>query len=375
MGSSTALLYIAIYISTTILASYCQKVSIEGIRFKKMPFIMAFLVHWIFTSFTDIGVDYKNYFEIIEWLGTSSAYYGVEPGFTWICLFFRTLFHSSHIAIFAYKTITIVLFYYCFYRIRNYCSIGLSVFAFNMLLFLQGIYLISMQMSIAVLFLSVIFLYENKQRNAIITLVLSCLLHYSTVLIVPIYCCYFIVGGSNRTISKKSIMLLLVGTILILHMYSTIYSYATSSIVALQGYSAYDLNKDGTVGLGQLIFYLPILYFVIQIYKSNERASVKNMSIVFLIVSFCYALLGYKMDVLMRINMSFFFLYGLFVPAILFGRRYGMIETMSKWRLSIRADYLMWIMYLLVRGYIILAGYMSSDSLSEISVYNFYWPF
>lgn len=177
-------------------------------------------------------------------------------------------------------------------------------------------------------------------------------------------------------ISVWQICILICVMITISVCFTIIYDYAITSIPIFQYYVAYELSDPDQAtgsGLGQIVFYIPIFYFILQIYKSNLSDSIKNGAVIFSIVGFTYALLGYKVEVLMRINESFFCLYAIFIPLLFFKRTTHTIRI-KQTRLPIRLEMFVWILYLCFRGYIVVSGYMSEDSLSEISEYHFFNP-
>lgn len=158
--------------------------------------------------------------------------------------------------------------------------------------------------------------------------------------------------------------------------FTIIYDYAINSIPIFQYYVAYELSDTDQAtgsGLGQIVFYLPIFYFILQIYRSNLSSNIKNGAVIFSIVGFTYALLGYKVEVLMRINESFFCLYAIFIP-LLFYKRTTHAVSIKQTRFPIRLEQFVWVLYLCFRGYIVVSGYMSEDSLSEISEFHFFNP-
>lgn len=374
---NTLILYIFIFIFTTLIAVLSQHKMRNTMNSRPAGLAISFLVHWFFCCFTNIGVDYQNYYRIIEYLGTSSAFEGVELGFTWFCLALKWLHLNPDQIIFILKTITVILFYRGFYKIKNVTVLPLVILAYNALIYLQGFYLLSMQLAIALLFLSSINFLFGDRKKTIRYFILGCLIHTSSVLVAPIVIILLYLQKKQQTITKKQIVFLVGVMIVVVVSFSIIYDYAISSIPLFQFYAAYELvdaSQSTGSGLGQIFFYLPIFYFVLQIYNSNLSLDIKNASVVFSIVGFSYAMLGYKVDVLMRINESFFCIYALFIP-LLFCKRKLRLIAIKQIRFPYSMETLVWVVYLIFRGYIVTAGYMSDDSLSEISEYNFFIPF
>ena len=367
--SDTYIFYILIFIATTFF-SFCSQYG-KSYKFVALPFYISFIIHWLPLSFTDIGADYNNYYNIINGIGWWYSQYSIEPGFQFLSALFNSISGSPHISIFLFKTLTIILFYYGFYLLKRRINIWIGILAFNALIYLQGFYLISMQLAISLLFISSIYLIEQKTKKSIIYLLLACSVHYSSFLLVPIYFLIAYFNHYKKKISKFSIFMIIVILCATLSLYTLVYDFAISNIGVFTGYAAYDImNQSKGSGLAQYLFFIPIAYFIIVAYKNSKQYNsiFLNSFVTFGAFSLFFALLGYKIEVLMRLNMSFFALYGCYVPFVIFKRRY-LKTTFCFSEMSI------WIVYLVFRGYIQLNGYFSYDSLSQLNEYSFYNPF
>lgn len=371
-SENTLVLYIFIFVITTIYPLLFRRNN----ETKREGLLVPFIIHWFFCCFTNIGVDYQNYYRIIENIGTSNAFEGVEIGFTWICIILKTLSFNPDQIIFLLKTLTVVLFYKGFYKLRKTTIIPLAILSYNVLIYLQGFYLLSMQLAIALLFLSVIHLLFGTRNKSVFYMLMACLIHTSSILLLPIYVILMYMQSKKALISVRQICVLVCVMATISVCFTIIYDYAINSIPIFQYYVAYELSDTDQAtgsGLGQIVFYLPIFYFILQIYRSNLSSNIKNGAVIFSIVGFTYALLGYKVEVLMRINESFFCLYAIFIP-LLFFKRTTHAVSIKQTRFPIRLEQFVWVLYLCFRGYIVVSGYMSEDSLSEISEFHFFNP-
>lgn len=373
--SETKLLYIAIYVLTTLFSFLSQQEGKKGgIVFKKFWLLCSFLIHWSFLSFTNIGADYDHYIRNIENTSASDLVGGVEIGFNGLCYIIYSICHSADITIFIIKTIEVVILYFCFYKLRFKCNIALSVFAYNALIFLQSILLLSMHFGIVLLFLSFVYMLQRKWAIACIVFLLSCSVHSSSLLLAP---CYLLIYLFNKFRQKINLFLIFIGLLVAVYAVQrleVIFKIAMSNIVFFQQYSNYALisNYSGS-GIMQIVFFIPIFYFLLMVYFSNLNFEFTNALIVFSIVAFIYAILGYKMEVFSRINMNFIGIYSAFIPAILFSQKYKYLKY------SIKVPYLFnwcfWIVYLLMRAYLVFNSSLDLSSETDIYKYNFFNPF
>ena len=94
----TILLYLGIMLSSTALAFASQRIRlVNGINttvyFNKFLFSLSFIIACFFIAFTNIGVDYDNYYYIVRqesWQSFRSIF-SVEPGFGLMCVLLKQI--------------------------------------------------------------------------------------------------------------------------------------------------------------------------------------------------------------------------------------------------------------------------------------------
>jgi len=370
----TQTLYIFIYLITTFFAYVSQRKVHGRVCFRPFPLFLSFLIHWFFLSFTNIGADYYHYEYSIVNATLSSILEHEEIGFNIISHFFYVISNSSDIAIFFVKTIEICILYYGFYRIRYRCDLWLAVFAFNSLVYLQSFLLLSMTLGIVTIFLSFIILLEGFYIKSFIIFLLSCTFHNSCLLLFPTYLLCLFLNANNKRISVKYLITFVIIVIIIFMNFETIFEFALGQIPAFEHYAQYNLiSKYEGSGLAQIIYFLPLFYFAFILYYSSFNNSIKNISVIFTCSAFIYAMLGYKLEVLARINMNFLGLYSVLIPIVLFSQRNCTIYF--KRRLPYTINYLFWITVMIIRSYYIFKTNMNLDSETDIYCYEFFNPF
>ncbi len=369
----TEYLYVTVYIVTTIFGFLSQIKKKGQFRFRGKWLFFSFLVHWTILSFTDIGSDYWQYAYNIETTNITMLLDVSEIGFNGLCLLLHSIFKSPDIVIFIIKTIEISILYYAFYRIRLKVRLGLSIFAYNALIFLQALNLLSMHMAIVLLLLSFVYLLEGNNMRSMIILLFACTCHVSSMLLVPIYLIIWYLNHGGKRISIAMIVILIISLIFITIQINTIYLYAMR-LPFFQHYETYDMiqQNEGT-GIMQYIYFFPLFLYILQIINSSLKSELCNIFVVFTLVAFVYALLGYKMEVLSRINMSFLGLYTVFVPYFLH------IQNNKSIRFKLNIPYsfnlIVWIFIMSVRMYFVFQTNMMVESNTGIYNYNFFSPF
>lgn len=375
----TVIIYIFIFFTTTVLASSSQVILKNGdILYRPSRLFFSFMIHWFFLVFTDIGVDYQNYTRIIDRVTLYNFLSDSEVGFSALCLLLKSLFHSPDIVIFFLKTITLILFYFGFNKVKGKVELGVTVLCYNAFLYLQGLYIFGMQINIALLFLSVIYILNQENIKSIVFLILASSMHSTGLFFIPIYILFFWFNRRNKQMSKVKI-----GFIVLIYLagyvsLGMIYDYAIHNIPQLQQYKAYGeiMNYSGT-GIMQFVFFVPVLYFVHLINKNCTDGRYKNFTTIVALTAFLFAMIGYRFQVFARINKNFFMLYGLLIPMLLFMRKSpkNNLKEHSSFYLTYMSDMFIWIFYLLFRGFDVFIDCMNVNSTSGLREYDFFWPF
>lgn len=378
--NATIFLYIFIFFSTTILMKKSQLLINGKVKYRKGYFILAFFIHWFFLTFTNIGADYNNYIRIINNISAQNITKETEMGFNLVCFVLKTITHNNDITIFFIKTLTLILFYIAFRLLYEDVDIGICVLAFNLILYLQGFFILGMQLAIAFLLLSGIQLKHKKNIRAIILLIIAGSIHASCWLFVPIYVLYLYFTFRTKKIKPFFIALICI-------IYGSIYlsagqimQWAINNISQFSQYSIYGFNSTNTnIGFMQIVYFIPIFYFCYIMYKKDNSYVLKNMTIIFSVTAFLFALLGYKIDVFARINKSFFVIYGVLIPALLWDRKNYCSKNMcinnNAFIFNYRSDVIIWVTYLFIRGIDIFIDLGLTTSSAAINPYSFFNPF
>ena len=188
MISSTLFLYIFIFVFTTLCAKFSQQKTFKGTKFKMNMLILAFLTHWFFCAFTNIGVDYERYVNIISYDCIWRFLRGEEIGFNGLSYVLFSLTHNADICIFIFKSMALLIFYYGFYLLRNHAHLWLCIMAFNVHTYFFGFYIIAMQIAVALVFLSAVFsiIYNSKYIPVLLSII-AATIHTSAILMVACF--------------------------------------------------------------------------------------------------------------------------------------------------------------------------------------------
>lgn len=364
----TGLFYIFIYSITTLLAFLSQKKVSGGYVCNAGFLFVSFLIHWIFLAFTNTGSDYDNYYRIVQ-TPFDELFEVSEPVFTGLGSLFTGMFGNPDISIFCIKTLTVILLYICFYKIRKRTSLGLAILAYNSFLLLQGMLVIAQHLAVVLFFLSILLLLENRNKLSIFLIILACFVHNSVFIILLIYPVYYYFHIRKKIIPLFIIFLIALVIGIVLNSLSELLTYILFLFPIFDHYSSYDmiLDYEGT-GLMQYIFFIPIFYYVYKIYKSSSSNRMKNISILLTFMAFTCALVGYRIEVFSRMNAEFLVLYAYIIPLH--------IETQRGVKnLVIRNGNFIWFIYLVIRAYLVFSVNMNIDSGGELYKYNFFNPF
>lgn len=371
--TSTLWLYIIITAVTTFLSVFADKQVIGfGKRFISPAVFLtiSFFIHWIFYCFTDIGADYYNYRELISTI-TLRRHPGLEIGSTFLFVVLRSIFKSPDIVIFIYKTIFLIIFYRCFSMIKEKQYVWIAMFAFNVLLYLNLFVVIRMTGAIALFTVSIIYLMNNKNLKSIIFLVLASLIHYTAIFMAPAYIVYYLVRRNEHKVRIGIVFIATLIVLLVMSRYASIYSFLMKNISWLSENKGYGLTETYSgSGIVAYLIIIPLSVFAIEIYFYSEDITLINISSIFTIYCVFWILMGYRVNVLARMNYYSYFISGVCIP------RYLKEKSISRrGRFNANIGVFIFICFLIFRYYLILHDISDVSSQALMSNYSFFWPF
>ena len=375
--SSTTILYLLIFAISTIFMSLSQRFIKQENGTKKQFFnlfwfVCSFIPLWLISCFTRIGADYDSYSSIIN----QAAIYRKDNGIVeWLfytgCNILQGIFHNANIVIFIIKSITLLLFFKALYMIRKKAILWIALLAFCGLRFLE-FYLIQMELAISIFALSIIYLSENKYNKFLLSYIVCILIHSSAIIILPVFILYFIFKCNKYLLSKKKIFSLLLICLIVMTCWYAITIFAITYIPFFIQYGAYGLMGDYSgSGSAIYIFYIPILYFCIQIYKNQKNLiPFVNLSIILSIFCFLFGILSYKIEVFGRIGAYSIIIQMLIIPTYLYHRH----TSDRKQIINPCFEIICWILFLMAQSGLYIAQKIDSET-SLVSEWSFFNPF
>ena len=371
----TQFFYILVILISTFLA-FKSQIEIEEngkrrLKFRKIFFILAFLIPWIVIAFTNIGSDYKNYYYIIDRLNWNNynKYVSEEAGMNLMFLTIRNIVNNTDITIFFIKTITMLLIYSTFYIIRDKIKIGYAVFAYLLLVYLPSFYLLTITLAASIVYLAIILrIYKNKKIIPVVLILLAAQLHNSAYIILPMY--FFItLLMDNKQVKLKKIIFT-VAYVSVIFLASFIFDYFSTSVQGFH-YKGYGSNSYSGTGIMLIVMYVPLLIIYLYLKKYNKNNLMNNAFFAFMLTSLLFKLLSYKFTVIERMEYYILPLYSCIIPTIIFENKLDSTSKIS--RFSITKIFLMIILYLLFRGIIVFIE--RTMSTSGVGLYKMFNPF
>lgn len=372
MISSTLFLYIFILVFTTLCAKFSQQKTIKGTRFKMNMLILAFLTHWFFCAFTNIGVDYERYVNIISYDCIWRFLRGEEIGFNGLSYVLFTLTHNADICIFIFKSMALLIFYYGFYLLRNHAQLWLCVSAFNVGAYFSGFYIIAMQIAVSLVFLAAVFsIINNSKYVPVLLTTIATTFHTSAILMVV--CFIIIMVLNHKNIGKPLLLLLGLLSLVVLSQIQSIFSYFLSDSDFFEHYEGYvEARESEGSGLFNYFLYIFFLVIIIPIIKSRLNSHVINSILVFYGFCFMFAIMGYSLGIT-RLNFYNVVLLDVSFPYLFYQREINRLKLNSL--LGVKMEKFMLLSYLFFLGFISLLRATSPLHTSQLYDYTFFNPF
>lgn len=374
MISSTLFLYLFIFIFTTLCAKFSQQKTIKGTKFKMNMLILAFLTHWFFCAFTNIGVDYHQYVRIIEDDCIWRFLRGEEIGFNGLSYILFKLTSNADVCIFIFKTMALLIFYYGFYLLRNHVQLWLSILAFNVQSYLAGFNIIAMQIAISLVFLSsvLVLVYKSKYLPILLSLIATTF-HASCIVMVACFVFILVINYKKKSIGMPMFVMLGLLVIVILLQARSLLTYSISNFDSLNNYERYlEVEESEGSGLFKFFLYAYFLLIIIPIINSKMDSYIKNSILVFYGLCFVFAIMGYIIGLTRLNNYNVTLLYTS-IPYIFY--EYEIRNIKLKSLFDFKIEKLIFVLYLFFVGFSSLRNASSPMHTNMLYDYTLFNPF
>lgn len=375
MLSLTFILYLSIMLSTTILASASQKKRHDGtVVFRKKLFWMAFLVHWIFIAFTNIGTDHDSYVAILEYDAFRRIAMGSEVGFNGLCLLLYQFTHNAEIGIFIIKTLTLGFAYLSFYLLRERASMGWVVGAYNAWQYLFSFCILAHSLSISLVILAATLAISGKKWYGPVALTaLASTIHASALVMLLVMIGLYALNIVKTKLSFSLVVILLIAAMITLNNISTVFNYFVTDVSGFEQYENNDMS--GNVGSGlfnYVLFAYLFVIIIIPVLQSKMEYNYRNAIILFYMFSLISALMGYYLGTA-RLNQYSIVFYGVAIPWFFYQQEHKLIQT--KPFLTLDMQRIAWMVYVLFVAYSSLRMSANPAGTRDMANYVFFNPF
>lgn len=343
----------------------------KKIKFRKIFFLLSFLISWFIISFTNIGSDYENYYYIIDRLTWSNynIFSSEEPGMNLVFLIIREIVHNTDVTIFIIKTVTIAIIFYTFYIIKENLKVGYAVLSYLLLVYLSSFYLITISLAASIVYLAIdLKVYKDKKILPIILILIAAQLHNSAYIVLPMYM-MILIFYNNKQVKLKKILICIIYIITIL-LSGFIFNYFSTSVKGFH-YNNYGTNDFSGTGIMVIFMYLPLLLLYCYIKKYNKNEKMNSIFFVLALTSCMFKILSYRFRVIERMEYYILPLFSNIIPTIIFENNLDKVKDNKK--LTVTRVFLFFILYLLFRG--LLVFFERTTSISGVGIYNFFNPF
>lgn len=309
--------------------------------------LISFVTLWFVSAFADCGTDRETYGLIFSNVTIQDLFSGwQEPGFILFNMFFRIFGKNPRIIYIAISTVTLLLLYLTWYKLRNDILIGYGVLAFTMMFYVQSLSLMRIYMASALLFCGVDYLRKGEYIKYAILILITTLIHYSTLLMILPY--LIMIFLENKRYRKYVLNILVIILLVLFLLALVIGAPILSSIPIFARFQRYLQNVSfSNIGIMQFIYNIPICALVFIAYYLTESKREQNMLIAYTGSVFFYSLLSYGIQVMGRVNSLFSILYFFLIPMCMKKIKDYFIERGENGRI------IYWILSFLVIGYYI----------------------
>ncbi len=372
-SDSTLLLYILIIVFSTFFAWLSQSIKKEiknnketmdyseivKIKINYFFLTISFIILWFFSAFRKIGADYEAYKTIFlrsndpsYWASTT-----IEPGYLMLNYLVR-LFTDSEILFFAIISfITIFLVYRTIIYYADKIHVGLAVFAYSSLFYLQSYNLVRIYLASAIIFFAFRYISNKQYLRYILSVLIAMSIHASAVLMFLPFAIILMFKRSKALVLL--VLFLFLTTSLLFSDYLIAFNFS-------ERYTSYLTNtRDVDFGFGQLAFHAPVIILLFFSNKFKLDRRLLHIFYIYTFSSFTMSMLGYGIPMIGRMSAYFTYPYILFLSYFLFQMK---IRRKGYSYLFIRLfiiTFLVWRLYMYLVEYLLLDGLMPYTNIFD----------
>jgi hypothetical protein len=321
---------------------------------------ISFFILWFFSAYRMAGTDYQTYRIIFKNIRNNAfiKYHNIEPGFVLLSKFIRLLTKSEITFIAIISFITLYLVYSSIVYFSNKIHVGVAVFAYTTIFYLQSYSLIRIYLASAIILFASRYLFEKRYIHFVLFILLAMGIHTSSIVIFLPFLLLILLKN------KKGLIVTLLTLLVVLALSFTKYLIYFNMSAR---YTQYLTNaKYQGIGFGEFVIHVPLilLYFYTRKYNLNLR--IMNIFFIFIFSSLAVGMLGYGVPVVGRLSIHFTYPFILFLSYVV-----KQIESKDKRYFPILSLILI---YLSGRLFIYMGDYLFLDGLMPYSnVFN--WKF
>ena len=231
--------------------------------------------------------------------------YSMEPGYIFLNKIISLINTNEHFLFFVIAAVTLVCYGLTIKRFCAFASLACLLYFFGP--FSQSLYVLRQHLSIAVFLLALPYVIQRKPLKFILIAIISILLHYTSIVFLPLYFLYHVND-------KKKLAILLIGGSLILKLLMmVILNYAVS---IYGSYSVY-LDEDGTNFKVPLLLLIAVIIRIFLTSDNYLREGENRLITILLCVGFVVSFAGMGFGPSARLFMGYTSLLWLTIPQTL----------------------------------------------------------
>lgn len=338
-------------------------------KFNFKYLLVSFLILGGICFFCKSGVDIPGYvYNYTHWDWSSLSDVSREPGYKLLNILLSRIVSDPYIGLGIIKLLSLGLVFYSAYIVKNKINIGMAVLSYCCLLYIYNFQLLRLMLALGIVFLALSFEMNEKPIRCMVLLVAAFFFHYTSIFVLLAYAGTKILGR-KMTVSRA----IIIGAVLIFMFQNSVYiiNRLLSNVVYFQKYESYTRGMNESVGIGgigQLLFFVPVLIVLISNYKNEHENKTYAFHFILGIMTFACGALGYLLP---NTRMTYYFYYFFFYycAALPLKRERFHIKLGRSFSVGLKSLFI--ICYLLLRFvlYLVTGGIQSNG----LEIYQFIW--
>lgn len=289
---STALLYLSVFISSSLFVNKSSKIKGKFLPRKTLKLVLLLIGLSILSYMAGIrfgiGTDYFSYVDIFK-VASLQSDTRIEPGYILLNVIVKFLGGNEHVLFFIVEFLTILFVYLFLNTYNEKIDLGLGMITFLLFYYNYSFNAVRQSLAMSIGLYSFVYIDKKNIKKFLFFIILAMSMHIGALIILPFYFLYNSLGKKSKMFRFFIYLVAFVGII----NYQQIIFFFSNYILDSSYYLQYAKGGEVNLGIGWFVIYSPYILPGLVFFKKLSKDTSFRFYYFLLIIGFILKLTIY----------------------------------------------------------------------------------